>query len=933
LSSFTQPGRLDPSFGNNGILNLNLGLKIIEPFTIESNNLREIFIGGTQLDNDIGPIPTIIKLHPDGSIDASFADSGLYELKHILDPDYWERSLDAIAIQDDNKILLSGKVEIDNGYYQYICRLLPNGTLDLSFAEAGISLSVFPISQYPDEYYSNTQVKSIHILPDGKILSVLDGYYWIGYYETYNAILFNRMLPDGKKDSIFGKNGVKEIEAGSGYSGPVDILNTIEINAQENTIYIYYKSTDGLRLLKTNLDIEPDTNYGNFGSVSIPGFGYNYFYFGRLAFNSPLIVIPDGSIILGSSEYVDENNITYQVVKVNSDGFVDNNFSNEGILKILIDSSHLFNGKSLQYVADQDEIVLTGTLEGYNDAFELQEGKLRRYIISTNGTEIFPFDITPYNDSVYGIALTPPSRQTDNSNIMAGLIYEYPPPGIPMLIVIKINSYGEPDEIFYNLGIRQIIDLPKNGSEIRKIISNNDGDIYYSGYKKISYVETPLLGKLSHTGSTDSTFGKSGVNNDSLPGKFTRTYDMELANNKLYLAGDSDFNSFYDYKKPFLARYNLDGYPDKEYGEKGILPVPEYIENSSVFSVKVLSNQYVIAGGVKGGNPYILRVTDNGTIDNSFGISGFTQLDGEIGEIHDLIVQSDQQIIAAGNSTDLSIDRDFMLFRIFSDGNLDYDYGDNGKLTINMGTPNDISQLIAQYSDGKILVGGAVGKNTGLARIFPDGEIDNSFGVNGRIYISAGDITGIGDLKLLPDNKIILALTAKKGTYYNLALAMLKQKGEPDSTFGENGFIFISEDTKNLIAQSISITPEGDILLAGTIANNPNNLSSIIVKITGGITLGMIDNNLNQINYSVYPHPIRSIFTLEYELLQPRELTLQLFDLQGRLLNTLLNQTLSPAGKNKIPISLDENLASGTYLLKMNYSGDSLGKTLQIIKQ
>lgn len=106
----------------------------------------------------------------------------------------WDRTVTAIVVQPDNKILVGGGFNAYNGAARgRIARLNSDGTLDATF---------FPGSGF-DTGTANRQVLSIALQPDGKVLAG-------GRFDSFNGSTRNglvRLNANGSLDHTFGASG------------------------------------------------------------------------------------------------------------------------------------------------------------------------------------------------------------------------------------------------------------------------------------------------------------------------------------------------------------------------------------------------------------------------------------------------------------------------------------------------------------------------------------------------------------------------------------------------------------------------------------------------------------------------------------------------------------------------------------------------------
>ena len=126
-------------------------------------------------------------------------------------------------------------------------------------------------------------------------------------------------------------------------------------------------------------------------------------------------------------------------------------------------------------------------------------------------------------------------------------------------------------------------------------------------------------------------------------------------------------------------------------------------------------------------------------------------------------------------------------------GELDATFGENGRLTFQEAS---LGGAVLQQPDGKLLVlaGYAASFTDGLdfavLRLHPDGSRDESFGETGRVAIDfAGSFDYVTRIALQPDGKIIAAGASTDATGSDFALARFNPDGSIDSTFDGDGLV------------------------------------------------------------------------------------------------------------------------------------------------
>ncbi|MBK9628286.1 MAG: hypothetical protein IPO56_11450 [Flavobacteriales bacterium] len=118
----------------------------------------------------------------------------------------------------------------------------------------------------------------------------------------------------------------------------------------------------------------------------------------------------------------------------------------------------------------------------------------------------------------------------------------------------------------------------------------------------------------------------------------------------------------------------------------------------------------------------------------------------------------------------------------------DNSFGVDGKVTTGViGTGTDRGTSVAIQPDGKIVVAGESNNGTdldfALARYTTDGSLDNSFGVNGKVTTAIGTGNDRGtSVTIQPDGKIVVAGESNNGTDDDFALARYTTDGSLDNS-------------------------------------------------------------------------------------------------------------------------------------------------------
>lgn len=155
-------------------------------------------------------------------------------------------------------------------------------------------------------------------------------------------------------------------------------------------------------------------------------------------------------------------------------------------------------------------------------------------------------------------------------------------------------------------------------------------------------------------------------------------------------------------------------------------------------------------------------------------------------------------------------------------GELDVTFGENGRMIIQVADSKFGSAISRQPADGKLLLPGYYsGSNGGLdfavLRLNSDGSADDSFGSHGIAIMDFGNFDAVAtELAVQADGGIIVAGSARSGPgQLDFALARLNADGTLDSTFGGDGLVTLDLGG---VAESISgivLLQSGEIVTVG----------------------------------------------------------------------------------------------------------------------
>lgn len=320
----------------------------------------KIVVGGQSGLYDGSNYYSLIKrFNVNGTVDESFTSlkfSG-NNSGHIRD----------IKQQSSGKLIVVGHfTSVDGSTHNRIVRLNTNGTIDETF-NSGTGF--------------NSTVLYIKILSDD---SILIG----GIFGSYNGDSYNNMVKldlDGNIDSTFSNN--------------LSFNSNVYAIEEDSSGGIYVGGWFNNRIAKLNSDGTTDNGFD-------PGTGFN----DRV---NVIRIQEDGKLIVGGwfNQY-NGSSCNPGVVRLNTDGTVDNSFASEGT------GINNYDGYSVQDLKIQSngKIVVGGWFVGYND---LVQGRIIR--LNTNGTKDSTFVTgTGFSDRVQRIEI-----DSSGNIFCVGFFYTY----------------------------------------------------------------------------------------------------------------------------------------------------------------------------------------------------------------------------------------------------------------------------------------------------------------------------------------------------------------------------------------------------------------------------------------------------------------------------------------------------------------------------
>lgn len=390
----------------------------------------------------------------DGSADTSFSRDGIAVAAMGPSNDTAMHS----ALQPDGKIIVVGGGQ--RGYN--VARYLPDGQLDTSFSEDGltnISLG--------DEFY-DAMATAVALQSDGRI--VIAG--WIRESNSANTssrMGVIRLNIDGTLDSGFSSDGIQLSEL-TGYAEAHSVLVQ-----PDGKIVIAGHANGYATLLRLNGDGTYDTRFSGDGVVAMATSD---------SYISSIVLQPDGRILAAGFQRPSNNNGSFgsilMMARFNSNGSLDSTF---GVKGKMIDPANLQRTADDVVLLPDGRFVVVGEYSFYRQNSESSQLAVSRYnadgsVDGTFGTRIIdhvePFVLSSfqtYGARTWGTALL---RQADGKVVVVGHSDQ-------RMIAARLNDDGSQDSSFGGDGI---VDISVTGQTVRatNVILGLDGQLVVSGY-------------------------------------------------------------------------------------------------------------------------------------------------------------------------------------------------------------------------------------------------------------------------------------------------------------------------------------------------------------------------------------------------------------------------------------------------------------------
>ncbi len=516
---------------------------------------------------------------------------------------------------------------------------------------------------------------------------------------------------------------------------------------------------------------------------------------------------------------------------------------------------------------------------------------------------------------------------------------------INIIIVISVFSIcgelvaqgpGTLDPDFNNNGI--VLSNFENSTYGYAIELQSDGKIVASGSVIKDGIENIFIARYLPNGPLDGSFGNSGTGINIIENSYLcgQIYDIAIQEDGKIIVVGVDYSCEYGYPSFVIFRFNGNGLLDTSFGQVG-KKIVEFIDNAVAFSVIIQGdNRLLISGMVireSTGNRRIAmcRLNTDGTMDTSFGTGGKLYVNANGGSDYGrgTLVLNDQIYCTAISL--YGSQKSIKVYCLNLDGTLNLSFGDNGQYSKDIDI-EEVGFMPAVSITGLNNVNICVAFSElvddmhqfSLFSLSPNGELDASFGDNGKVLTSMSGDNFPYAVICQEDGKILVGGSHYYSSYKeDFCIARFFEDGQLDSSFGNyNGVTYknISEystDPKDFL-YSMCIQPQGGIFAAGYSRTGSNTNSLAIAKFYSGLEVDVKEIKNSNLQVIRYSNPIvNRIIDIQYTLIEPSIIKINLYDGFGNKLKQLIDEH-NTSGNHSKSIIISQSLAAGLYFLEIS---------------
>jgi len=345
-----------------------------------------------------------------------------------------------------------------------------------------------------------------------------------------------------------------------------------------------------------------------------------------------------------------------------------------------------------------------------------------------------------------------------------------------------------------------------------------------------------LMMRYHSNGELDATFGTAGiVKSDFQTYCQDSTCLKALPNGKIAAVGNllMKENSSTDIS---LMRFLSDGKLDLSFQGQGFTAFDFFNDGDvAIAQVTQPDGKFVVLGIVTKEGRRVLglaRFTSEGVLDTTFGTNGKRTLEFGQGDhrwyLNNLALQNDGKLLAAGATADLSF-----IVRLMPNGKLDDSFADKGVAFI-AAPPNQVSYRSSLHllADGRV-VGvqsfmSADRPSVFLTRYTANGQRDLEFGNGGQVVFHPPGFFQPTLTAAYSDGRIVISCWEKDNAS-SFSLVRYLPNGQIDRSFGQEGRAIVPFNGKGEV-RNFAIQPDGKLIVVGIVRRGKQPLTIVLYR-------------------------------------------------------------------------------------------------------
>ncbi len=429
----------------------------------------------------------------------------------------------------------------------------------------------------------------------------------------------------------------------------------------------------------------------------------------------------------------------------------------------------------------------TAAVANVNDSPVFSAGRVGAAII----------DVAGLRDSGYGIA-----KAADGKFLLAGTTSTTTTAND--FLLMRVDANGVLDTSFGDQGIVRTDFSGGNDAIYTDPIIQPDGRIVVAGSTTRAGNINFALARYGENGALDTSFGSGGKVEFDFVGDSEWINGIAITSDGKIIAVGPAQTVKNEPVNFAIARFNANGSIDASFGQGGTSSLEvarynySYPADDIPSDVAILPDGKILLSGVMNGRVGLMRFVANGQIDTSFGTGGYVVAPNtsfaETGVRMD--VAADGRIVVAGYlDTTQTGGVDFTITRFMPDGMIDASFGVGGKVSANFASLNDRGHDVKIMTDGRIVAAGMAGMdhsrgrdNFAVLRYMADGQPDMTLGSGGRSHFDVGGYLDSANAMYLEANGDLMLLGSsfdQGQRAYDVALVRVLAVGGLDRGFGQ----------------------------------------------------------------------------------------------------------------------------------------------------